>query len=57
MGLLELLMALVVVGVVLYLVQTDPIAERPIKRRVQGAVLVILLLWLARGLLGDIRLS
>jgi hypothetical protein len=54
MGLIELVMVLIVVGVLLYLVETYlPIAQ-PIKMIIRVVVILVIVLWLLRAFVGDI---
>lgn len=56
MGLIELIVVLVVVGVCLYLVQTYIPMAAPIKTIITVVVVLVLVLWLLRLFVGDIPL-
>jgi hypothetical protein len=54
MGLIDLVIVLIVVGVLLWLVETQlPIAQ-PIKSIIRVVVIVVVVLWLLRAFVGDI---
>jgi hypothetical protein len=56
MGLISLLIALVIVGVLLYLVETYlPIAP-PIKILIRAVVILVVILWLLQIFVGDLAL-
>jgi len=56
MGLLNLLVLLIVIGVVLYLVETYLPMSPPIKTLLRVVVILIVILWLVQALVGDIPL-
>lgn len=56
MGLIELLLVLVVVGVLLYLVETYLPIDPPIKVVIRVVVVLVVILWLVRAFIGDVPL-
>ena len=56
MGLLELIVVIVVIGVVLYLVKQYVPMDPPIKTLLTVVVVLIVILWLVRTFVGDIPL-
>lgn len=56
MGLIEFLLVLVVVGVLLYLVETTLPIDPAIKTVIRVVVVLVVILWVIRAFLGDIPL-
>lgn len=56
MGLIELVLTLMAVGVVLWLIETYVPMAAPIKTVIRVVVVVVVVLWLLRLLAGDIPL-
>lgn len=56
MGLIELVVALILVGVLLYLVETYIPMAPPIKLIIRIVVILVVVLWLLRAFVGDIPL-
>lgn len=56
MGLIQLLVVLVVVGVGLYLIETYLPLSPPIKTVIRVVVVLVLILWLLQLFVGDIPL-
>jgi len=56
MGLIELIVLLVVVGVLLYFVETYIPMAPPIKLIIRVVVVLVMVLWLVRVFIGDIPL-
>jgi hypothetical protein len=56
MGLIQLVLVLVIVGVVLYLIETYIPLSPPIKTVLRVVVVVVLCLWLLQLFVGDIPL-
>ena len=56
MGLISLLIVLVVVGVLLWLVETQIPMSPPIKTIIRVVVIVVVVLWLLRLFVGDVPL-
>ena len=56
MGLIELVVILIVVGVLLWLVETQLPIAAPIKLIIRVVVILVVVLWLLRLFVGDIPL-
>jgi hypothetical protein len=56
MGLLELIVLLVIVGLILYLVENYIPMSPPIKTVLRVVVVLVLILWLVRVFIGDVPL-
>jgi hypothetical protein len=56
MGLISLIVMLVILGLALYLVETYIPMSPPIKTVLRVVVVLVLVLWLLRLFVGDIRL-
>lgn len=54
MGLIELLLVLILLGVLLYLVETYLPMSPPIKTIIRVVVVVVIVLWLVRVFIGDV---
>jgi hypothetical protein len=56
MGLIELVVILIVVGVVLYLIETQIPMDAGIKTVIRVVVILVVVLWLLRLFVGDVPL-
>lgn len=56
MGLIQLVVVLLVVGVLLWLVETAPFVSGSIKPIIRWVVIAVVLLWLVSIFLGDVQL-
>jgi hypothetical protein len=56
MGLIELVVVLIVVGVLLWLVETQLPLAAPMKTIIRVVVILVVVLWLLRLFVGDIPL-
>lgn len=54
MGLIELIVILAVIGVVLYLIETQLPMDSSIKVLIRVVIVVVVILWLLRLFVGDI---
>jgi hypothetical protein len=55
-GLIQLVVVLLVVGVLLWLVETAPFVSGSIKPIIRWVVIAVVLLWLVSIFLGDVQL-
>jgi hypothetical protein len=56
LGLIELVLVLVVIGVVLWLVETQLPIDAGIKTIIRVVVIVVVVLWLLRLFVGDVQI-
>jgi hypothetical protein len=56
MGLIELVIVLIVVGVLLWLLDQMPFLDAQIKTIIRFIVIVVVVLWLLRMFVGDVTL-
>ena len=56
MGLIELIVVLAVIGVVLYLIETQLPIDPSIKVIIRVVVVIVVVLWLLRVFVGDVAL-
>ena len=56
MGLIELVVMLIVVGILIWLVETAPFISASVKPLIRWVIIAVVLLWLVRVFVGDIPL-